>query len=293
MARLGSLGWLIVGGVLVHAFRQAEAPSDTSRVDPGKSQGPIAASKSAERGESATPSLPSPQVDEKALLFEEYPIRHCDLAENSQRPNDVVGCRRCPLNHRVKNTLAMIQAIASQSLRRAAEPEEFVASFSGRVQALARAHDLIVQRRMQGAEMMELVCGQVSLGGPDTGRISCSGPPVVLDARSAVQLALVLHELATNARKHGSLAGTTGRLAISWHLQVGSTRELEIEWIESGVSELKAPVSRGFGSTLIERSMEANGGEVLLRYAAGGLSCRIRLPLPEEARRPGTRGRGQ
>ncbi len=129
--------------------------------------------------------------------------------------------------------------------------------------------------------MMDLVCGQVSLGGPDTGRISCSGPPVLLDARSAVQLALVLHELATNARKHGSLAGTTGRLAISWHLQVGSTRELEIEWIESGVSELKAPVSRGFGSTLIERSMEANGGEVLLRYAAGGLSCRIRLPLPE------------
>lgn len=107
------------------------------------------------------------------------------------------------LNHRVKNTLATIQAIASQSLRRAKSPGDFVASFTGRIQALARAHTLLTQTRLEGAHLIDLVREQVLLGVPDN-RITPSGPQLMLDSQSAVQLALVLHELATNARKYGA-----------------------------------------------------------------------------------------
>jgi PAS domain S-box-containing protein len=186
------------------------------------------------------------------------------------------------LNHRVKNTLAIIQAIASQSLRRAASPDDFVASFTGRVQALARAHDLLIQGKMKGADVLELVHEQVVLGAFEGGRVSCSGPHLMLDARAAVQLALVLHELATNARKYGALSAPTGQLSISWKMELRAGRELLLEWKESGVPEVSAPTSRGFGTTLIERSLEANGGEAAIQYSADGLVCKIRLPLPDD-----------
>ncbi|WOJ88306.1 PAS domain S-box protein [Methylocapsa polymorpha] len=190
------------------------------------------------------------------------------------------------LNHRVKNTLATIQAIASQSLRRAASPGDFLESFNGRVQALARAHNLLVQRKMKGAELTDLVREQVVLGAADCARVSVSGPFLILDARVAVQLALVLHELGTNARKYGALSASApaGQLSISWKMQTDGERELLLEWSESGVPNLSAPTSRGFGATLIERSLEANGGEAAIRYGADGVVCQIRLPLPEESK---------
>lgn len=188
------------------------------------------------------------------------------------------------LNHRVKNTLAMIQAIASQSLRRAASPEDFVESFNGRIEALARAHDLLVHEKLTGADVMEIVREQVVLGASDGSRISCSGPLLVLDARTTVQLALVLHELATNARKYGALSVPTGKLSISWQMLMQSGRELRLSWQESGVETVGAPKSRGFGTTLIERTLEANGGEAAIHYRADGMVCEIRLPLPEDIR---------
>src|SRR6516225_8885346 len=104
------------------------------------------------------------------------------------------------LSHRVKNTLATVHAIESQSLARARSPVDFVAGFSGRLQALANAHTLLTRSQMQGADVMTLVNEQVVIGaGGD--RISCSGPLLMLDAQASVHLALVLHELATNARK--------------------------------------------------------------------------------------------
>jgi CheY-like chemotaxis protein len=112
-------------------------------------------------------------------------------------------------------------------------------------------------------------------------RISCAGPFVMLDARSAVQLALVVHELATNARKYGALSLPDGQLAISWSLKTNGARELFLEWKETGVPNVSAPTSHGFGSTLIQRTLEANGGEVSTRYEVGGITCAIRLPLAE------------
>lgn len=187
------------------------------------------------------------------------------------------------LNHRVKNTLASIQAIASQSMRKATRPKDFVSSFNGRVQALARAHDLLVQGKMRGITLNGLISEQVVLGSADGMRVSYSGPDLTLESRVAIQLALVLHELATNARKYGALSIPSGQLSIGWKLNTGAGRELAITWTESGVPNVKAPRTRGFGSTLIERSIEANQGAMAIHYGNDGIICEIRLPLREES----------
>jgi PAS domain S-box-containing protein len=186
------------------------------------------------------------------------------------------------LNHRVKNTLAIIQAIARQSLRVAPDPDLFVESFTGRVQAFSRAHDLLVQRRMKGADLADLVREQVDLGTADP-RIASSGPMVTLDPRTAVQMALVLHELGTNARKYGALSTPTGRLAIGWTTTRAKDRELRLEWKESGVPAVSTPVQGGFGINLIERTLQANQGDATLHFLADGLLCELRLPLTDAA----------
>lgn len=184
------------------------------------------------------------------------------------------------LNHRVKNTLATIQAIAAQSQRSAKDPQSFVTSFNGRMRALSRAHDLLVRGEWAGASIEDLIREQVLIGATDLHQISFSGPDVVLNPQLAVQLALVLHELATNARKHGALSRPFGQLDIMWRLE--PDHELSIDWRESGVKELAPPTGQGFGSTLIERSLESSGGHADIRYAGDGIHCAMRLPLPDE-----------
>ncbi|HRO10789.1 PAS domain S-box protein, partial [Amaricoccus sp.] len=188
------------------------------------------------------------------------------------------------LNHRVKNTLAIIQAIARQSLRVEPSPSAFVASFTGRLQALARAHDILVRGERQRAGLGDLVREQVDLG-PHDPRIAWSGPQVVLESRSALQLALVLHELATNARKYGALAKPAGRLAIAWRVErrQDGPPELLIEWRESGTGRREPAATPGFGTLLIERSLRSDGGRAEIRRLPEGLACEIRLPLPEDA----------
>jgi PAS domain S-box-containing protein len=187
------------------------------------------------------------------------------------------------LNHRVKNTLATIQAIASQSLHRAKSPADFVTTFSGRVQALARAHDLLTQKNLQGAEIMGLVREQVLYGGFDDNRVACTGPMLLLDPQSAMHLALILHELATNARKYGALSVPTGRLWVSWELRTNGERNLVLDWKERGGPRIAAPREKGFGSALIEQTVKGHGGKASIRYGAEGLTAHITFPLPEQA----------
>jgi PAS domain S-box-containing protein len=187
------------------------------------------------------------------------------------------------LNHRVKNTLAMTQAIASQSLRHARSASDFVESFTGRVQALAKAHSLLTDRKLEGAELTELVREQVTLGVADE-RVICSGPMVILGAQPAIHLALVLHELATNARKYGGLSVPQGRLSVKWEVHSSGSRTLLLDWTESGGPQVSAPLTAGFGTTLIERTLQTHGGEATVRYGVTGVTCKLRLPLGETAR---------
>ncbi len=204
-----------------------------------------------------------------------------DITER-KRADEVQRLLFDELNHRVKNTLATIQAIASQSLRRSPDPATFVASFNGRVQALARAHDLLVKGKLRGADVLGLVREQVLLGSGET-RVRVAGPHVLLDPGASVQLALVLHELATNAHKYGALSVEGGRLAIEWALVVDGTRRLALTWTETGVQGIRAPGGQGFGTTLINRSLDTAGGSARLTYGPDGLVCLLDLPLPDDA----------
>ena len=185
------------------------------------------------------------------------------------------------LNHRVKNTLASVQAIATQSLVRSKSNKDFVTSFSGRLQALAKLHTLLTQTSMRGTELTELIASQVRLGSPDEDRVSINGPFLFLGAQEAGHLGMVLHELTTNARKYGALSTATGRVAVSWHLQTNAGRKLLLQWTESGGPRVRAPQTRGFGMTLIEQTVRVSGGEVSMHFAEDGLKCWIDWPLSE------------
>lgn len=184
------------------------------------------------------------------------------------------------LDHRVRNMLATIKAIASQSARGASGLDAFVAAFNGRVQALARVHDRLGESGVQGADLEALIQDQLPAGEAGGPRVACSGPGVMLEARVAVQLTLVLHELATNTRRHGALAVPGGRLTITWSIVQDGDRELRLSWRESGVQGLAAPTRRGFGSSLIESGLAAVGGTVRLDFGDDGVACEMRLPLP-------------
>jgi PAS domain S-box-containing protein len=188
------------------------------------------------------------------------------------------------LKHRVKNTLAIIQAIASQSLHRARTPHDFTAGFGDRLQALARAHDLITRSNFEGAEISQLIREQVLLSDEVSNRTTCSGPSLMLDSQTAFQLALVLYELATNARKHGALSVPAGRLSIEWEIRTNGGSALVLKWKERGGPKVTAPTEHGFGTTLIAQTLKAHGGTASIRYGKDGLTGVLTLPLPEQAR---------
>jgi len=186
------------------------------------------------------------------------------------------------LSHRVKNTLATVQAIASQSVSRASSPNDFVVGFTGRLQALARAHTLLTGTQMLGADVMALVNEQVLIDAPHDGRIACSGPLLTLDPQAALHLALVLHELATNARKYGALSVPQGRLSIAWQMRTNGGCSLYLLWKESEGPKVSAPREHGFGRALIEQTVRSHGGQVSVHYHRDGLTCEIELPLPAQ-----------
>jgi PAS domain S-box-containing protein len=187
------------------------------------------------------------------------------------------------LDHRVKNSLATVQAIASQTLRSAQDPSEFVSGFSGRLQALARAHTTITHNNWRGAEITDVLHDQLLLEDDDDARIVLSGPALMLDAQPALHLALVLHELGTNARKHGALSGADGHVSVTWAVHANGSSDLLLHWKETGGPRVTAPSRYGFGTSLISKSLSGYGGEVSMVYEADGLRCDIQLSLSENA----------
>jgi two-component system CheB/CheR fusion protein len=201
--------------------------------------------------------------------------------ESEDRLRMLVG----ELNHRVKNTLATVQSMASQTRRHTETPEDFSTHFQGRLHALARAHDLVTGSNWEGAEVSEIVSQQIGFDGAPE-RISLHGPLARLDPQTSLALALVLHELGTNARKYGSLSVPDGRLEITWatRRKRGETR-LGIEWVERGGPPVTPPGKAGFGTEMIRRGLAGVGGEADLRFEAAGLSCHI--VLAPQGDRPG------
>ena len=195
------------------------------------------------------------------------------------------------LNHRVKNTLATVQAMAEQTLQKARDPAHFVDSFRGRLQALSRAHNLLTQRTWRSVDLEALIREQLLVDAAQGERITCSGPQLQLQPRVAVHLGLALHELGTNARKYGALKVPEGRLGVTWRVTgQGGGRVLELNWVESGGPLVSPPAVQGFGTLLIERGLKHSlGGEARMNFAPTGVMCDMRLPLSETENSAGPR----
>jgi len=189
------------------------------------------------------------------------------------------------LNHRVKNILAMVQAICAQTLSNAATPEGAQQALDQRLQALARAHDVLTRESWHGAELTDIIAGAVAPYEASPGlRIRTSGQPVRLEPKAAVTLALVLHELATNAVKYGALSAEEGWVSLDWSVTPDPDGlDLQLTWAEHGGPPVQPPRRRGFGVRLIARSLAAEQGAAELIYAPEGVRCRMALMVPRPA----------
>ncbi|MEZ2329699.1 PAS domain S-box protein [Mesorhizobium sp. RCC_202] len=185
------------------------------------------------------------------------------------------------LNHRVKNTLAVIQSIASQTLNSSATMAEAREAFGSRLINLAKAHDVLTRESWASARLVEIVADTVK---PHAGenRFRIEGPDVHLTPSVALAISMALHELSTNAAKYGALSNDRGRVVIVWRLEgEGDKRRLTLRWEESGGPPVGKPKRKGFGSRLIERALAMElGGNVSVAYESAGVVCVIDAPMP-------------
>ncbi len=187
------------------------------------------------------------------------------------------------LNHRVKNTLATVQSIASQTLGTATSPENARAAVTERLIALARAHDLLNAESWEGAELRDIVAAAATPYGAE--RFQIAGQAVWLPPNFTLSLALALNELATNAAKYGALSVPAGRVIVSWQVEdLGLDRRLTLRWSEHGGPPVQEPQRSGFGTKLIERSVAGErDGRVTVEYAQTGLVCVVHARVPRRA----------
>jgi PAS domain S-box-containing protein len=181
------------------------------------------------------------------------------------------------VDHRAKNALAVVQTMLR--LTRAEDVPGFVRAVEGRVAALARAQTLLAEGRWRGADLRALIKGEIApfVAGQ---RADLDGPAVVLPPGMAQPLAMTVHELATNAAKHGALSVAEGRIVVRWSLVPGSPAILRLRWEETGGPGAAPPTRRGFGSRVLENTVQSQlGGTLSLDWRDTGLVCGIEVPL--------------
>jgi len=182
------------------------------------------------------------------------------------------------LDHRVKNTLANIQALVIHSSRHALSLTAFVDGLDKRLHAMAKAHSLLTQSRWEGVSIDTLVREELEPYSEAGANAAFGGADVVLTSKSALALSLALHELATNAAKFGAFSKPSGRVDVNWHYIDGSGG-VALTWRESGGPPVEPPRRLGFGSSLIERALALEtGGAVKIFYERGGVACEVSLP---------------
>lgn len=200
-----------------------------------------------------------------AILFNDITVRR-KAEQQLQMVNDELG-------HRMKNSMALVQAIAAQTLRGASD-REAVRAFNQRIGALSRAHDVLLQQSWSSADMHEVIKG--SLGAhDDKGRVLLHGPEMRLDPKAALSLSLLLHELATNAVKYGSLSVAGGVVDLRWS-KTGDI--LRLIWTESGGPRVSEPSRVGLGTRLIDMGL-SGAGTTIKNYAPSGFSVEFNAPL--------------
>ncbi|GGE12441.1 hypothetical protein GCM10011390_34490 [Aureimonas endophytica] len=204
--------------------------------------------------------------------------------EDRRRDEEARAILNRELSHRLKNTLAIVSSIATQTLRTAPDLTTARKTLTERIGALSKAHDLLLTGQRDAASIEEIVKATTALL-DDGGRVVAGGPDIPLGPKAALTLSLILHELSTNAGKYGALSAPEGRVAIEWSLAPSPTSGspvLRLEWRESGGPPVVPPARRSFGTRLIEMGLSgAADGRVVLDYAPDGLRCRLEAPLAE------------
>ena len=183
------------------------------------------------------------------------------------------------LNHRVKNTLAVVQSLALQTARGAVDLPSFSAAFHARLGALARAHDLLTRTDWAGAPLVEVARTALESSGNRVSLSACGSPDAPLAPAQALALVMALHELATNALKHGALSAPGGRVSVAYRTEPGPG-SWDVDWAERGGPPVPvAPARRGFGLRLLERGLASQAGlRADFRFETEGVRCVLRLP---------------
>jgi two-component sensor histidine kinase/DNA-binding response OmpR family regulator len=189
------------------------------------------------------------------------------------------------VDHRARNALAIVQAIVR--LGRATTMEDYIVGVEGRVRALSLSHELLSQSRWQGADIVRIVAEEFApYQSASDSRVHAEGPPIILPADKAQSIALVIHELATNAAKYGALSVSAGRVDLRWALHDG---QLTLDWIEHGGPPTAAPKTKGFGTRIIEASLNRSRGDLVeFAWRPEGLRCRIALSIVSQHEENGT-----
>jgi len=181
------------------------------------------------------------------------------------------------LQHRIKNTLATVRAIAARSARATPDPQSFIRAFEDRLMALAASHELLTQGGWAGADVRDLI--ERELYPYDVGRLRLVGDRRQVPPQAAVPLSLAIHELATNAAKYGALSADSGRVDVEWWTEEKKGHHrLRVHWRESGGPPVAGPSRRGFGTELLDGMMR-RGADPVLDFARTGLRCTFELPL--------------
>jgi two-component sensor histidine kinase len=189
------------------------------------------------------------------------------------------------LNHRVKNMLAVVISMVTQTLRHSGTLQEFEENVLGRLHALAAAYSLLSNEAWQTVPLTTLLLKELRpFVNPDRSNVRIEGPTVLLEPRAALSLGMAIHELTTNAVKYGALSAEGGVVDVRWHREPTSDGEqLVLEWVERGGPPVTAPVNRGFGMTLIERALKQNmSAQVDVEFAVAGVKATLRAPLPSD-----------
>jgi two-component sensor histidine kinase len=183
------------------------------------------------------------------------------------------------LNHRVKNSLTSIQAIARRTFR--GGDQDKIGKFEGRILAMSKTHNLLTESRWEGVNLIDLVKLEIF---SYSEHIIIDGQDMVLSPRAAVSFGIVFHELVTNAVKYGALSLPGGQVELTWTVEHdGENQNVEIVWTETGGPVVAKPTRKGFGTTLIQTSIEHElQGTVELKYEPSGVQCRISVKLPKE-----------
>lgn len=219
-----------------------------------------------------------PQEQRVGILFNDKTDRKA-AEEIKRQTEEAQQLLNQELNHRMKNSFAMVQAIASQTLRGVADRGP-VEAFNQRLHALSAAHDVLLQGSWTEAKLGEIVAGVLGTFA-ERAAFDIGGPDVNLGARATLALSMLLHELATNALKYGSLSAQNGRVTVDWHLERHEGEErLVLRWKEVGGPPAHEPDRKGFGSKLIRMGLVGTGG-VEVRYTSSGFEAEFHAALAQ------------